>query len=472
MILVLLSKFCGSGESIPGYMLCQTLVEEGHALYVTTTTPEGSELEKEIHSATNISRQSKGSIRILHPECEEFDEPKTEWIAKLYKTYFGYLSELRDVHTIIGTLPGTAKTAVDLRKALNCKVVLLTSVKIGADQEELKTEFNKLAELADEVWSVGPGLFAHFHDIFQEAGSTISGKHKELLLKPDRDPCYRKGSVSPHDNPTLIRKVVSAWNHGHSFFYKGRKTVSRGSNLQNFFAVGGALANINKHQLQRHELKIQWHVHGLKNHENLSTSIKSEANGDILGLVPLNSPNCLDDVKLKNCLAFIVPDVDESTFNFVALSAIWQGVPTIVPSESSVGKFLLNLTCPVKTRAVVTLTGDIKADRETWIKKLHKEILNYDAKPIQWARELSEYLQNNPQLWQLDLNVLKSTQSTIHPGQEHDLNTLKSTSGHETSVIYSKEDKFHSSSAIPKVGINIALKMTVRKRVRCSPTGI
>ena len=99
--------------------------------------------------------------------------------------------------------------------------------------------------------------------------------------------------------------------------------------------------------------------------------------------------------------------MDES-LNFAALSAIWLGIPTIISSQSALGKFLLNLDCPSKTRAVVILSGNPDADREVWIDKIHKEILDEHANPIGWARQLSEYLQNDPQLWELDLSVLSS----------------------------------------------------------------
>ena len=180
-----------------------------------------------------------------------------------------------------------------------------------------------MAEHADAIWSVGPDLFAHFHDIFQEAKVLISHKHEQILLQPNG---LNSGRVqcSPPPGSPRIRKLFSLWNNGQSFSYKGRKKSSKGSNLQNFFSFGGALASINDKKLLEHEQKLQWNVHGLKDQDKVVTTINSQANGNTIGLEALKYPTCLDDIKLQNCLAFIVLDITEETFNFVALSAIWH----------------------------------------------------------------------------------------------------------------------------------------------------
>ena len=61
----------------------------------------------------------------------KLEEPTPEWIAKLHKAYFSRLQALKNVDLIIGTLPGTTKAAVDLKKSLKCKLVLLAATKIG-----------------------------------------------------------------------------------------------------------------------------------------------------------------------------------------------------------------------------------------------------------------------------------------------------------------------------------------------------
>ena len=392
--------------------MCQRLIQEGQDLYVTTTTPKNQGLQDEIDTAKRLTDRRSGSVTLLRPQYEEFEEPAPEWVSKLHKTYFGCLSELENIHTIIGTLPGTAKAAVEMASYLECKLVLLATTKIGTDQDELKTEIQKLSEQADEIWSVGLDLFEYFQDIFKDGDGALCAKHKKILLQPDRQKMHQM-SISNTTN-TGIRKVVSFWNQGHPRMYKGKPKTSKGSNLQNYWAFGGALAEINDEYVKRNESKIQWIVHGLKGQDQVIESLKSQTKGNTLGLVPQKKPNSLDDVKLQNCLAFLVPDITEETLKFVALSAMWQGVPTIVPSESSVEKFLLSLsdlgiTCPAISRAVITLTGEIKVDKEKWITKLYKEVLNHDANPRQWAKELAEMLHQNKQLWHVDLTVFNAT---------------------------------------------------------------
>ena len=138
-------------DSLIGYRLCQKLVEEGYDLLVTTTA-KGEHLDNEIKAAKQMTQTLKGTVTLAEPEHEEFEEPSTEWIVKFHKHYFAYLSGLENVDTIIGTLPGTTKTAVDLKRALQCKLILLAATKIGGEQEDLKAEINSLIPEADEVW--------------------------------------------------------------------------------------------------------------------------------------------------------------------------------------------------------------------------------------------------------------------------------------------------------------------------------
>ena len=114
MILVLLYRFNECPESLPGYILCQKLIRWGHDLLVTSTA-RTDEMKEEKQAARLMTEKWRGSVAIVEPDFEELEEPTPEWIAKSHRQYFGYLSTVRDVHTIIGTLPGTAKTAVDLR---------------------------------------------------------------------------------------------------------------------------------------------------------------------------------------------------------------------------------------------------------------------------------------------------------------------------------------------------------------------
>ena len=83
---------------------------------------------------------------------------------------------------------------------------------------------------------------------------------------------------------------------------------------------------------------------------------------------------------------------------------MWQGIPTLVSSQSSIGKWL-KLQCPEVDKCVITLTGDSQTDKETWIKNIQKHILDGNVNPFVWAinlkkflRDRSRYMSNNSEL--------------------------------------------------------------------------
>ena len=197
-----------------------------------------------------IVRKYRGSITLLKPaEYEEDEEPSPEWIAKLHKTYFGYLSDLQDlkVQTIIGTLPGTTKTAVNLKKVSQTKIklILLATTKIQTNQNNLESdvekEVNKFAGHADEIWSVGPDLFSYFDLIFEKSNV----EHKQIIFKPDDEESYRS-----HNIPGT-KRITSVWNQGHQLYFKGQQQKSNGSTKQSFEILGDAVALINEENKMR-----------------------------------------------------------------------------------------------------------------------------------------------------------------------------------------------------------------------------
>ena len=410
MVLFLQSGFSESGDTLPGFKLCQHLINHGYHVNVTTTS-SGARLQSEKTIAKDLTAKSKGSVNLLEPNYLKNECPSTGWIANQHKHYFGYLSELKDVDTIIGTIPGTLQTAVDLKKTLKCKLVLLPTIKIKAEQEDLKKEINSLAEYADEIWSLGADTYCYYQNIFQEVDGTASSKHSDILLQPffDRtDLVYhwnRSYSRFRRGNKD-IKKIVSIWTKPYIFFNRGRETYSGGSNIQNFQTLAPAVGYINGNAVKRHLGTIHWYVHGLKFQDPTIKSIEEKAKPNVLKITALKEVTSTEDLSWKNCLAYIDPNIEDESFNFNALNAYWLGIPTIVSSQSSVGKILLCLSCPRKHSAVITLTGNPDLDKGIWIDKIYKELINEDARPIQWAREISEYLHSNSYLWKLDLSLL------------------------------------------------------------------
>ena len=425
MILVLLYRFCESQDSLIGYRLCQQLGEDGYDLLVTTTA-KGENLENEQKAAKQMSEKWKGKVTLAEPQHEEFDQPSPEWIAKLHKAYFSYLSRLKDTDTIIGTLPGTTTTGVDLKRALGCKLVLLAATKIGGTQEDIKAEINTLVPEADEIWSVGSDICDHYHNIFHEASSpsivhdisSSSIVHKQILMKPlsyGENQFYWNWNSQDRIQNSGISKLVTVWNDGYKFYYKGKEEHAKGSSAEMFAVLNAALSEISKDAQLRHIKKLQWNIHGLRNKDDDIRLIRHQCNSYSIQLNALRTVNNLDTLTWKNCQTYIVPDLQEHSFNFIALTAMWLGIPTLISSESSVGKFLLGLDCPFKTRPVVNLSGNTEEDKAIWIEKIFKEILNHDARPIDWAKELSEYLQKTHKLWQLDLTVPSTNIPTNAP---------------------------------------------------------
>ena len=399
MILVLLPRFSECAESLLGFQLCLQLVKLGYELYVTTTSTV-KRFESESKTANDVSGKFEGSITLIQAQGVDLDQPD------LHSSGFESLRKLQNVDTVIGLFPLTTRTAVELKRVFNCKLVLLTTNKLSGGHEYLRQDLGGLAKESDEIWSVGPDTYMYYQSLFQD-----QSKHKEVLLQPTTTalPYWELNAGKPKSK---IKKFVSLWNSGHSQISTGKKVNLNESNLRSYSTVCSALGTINKKGHQK--TTIQWNVHGLKYQDGITKSIHDQAKPDKIKLNALSAASSIEETSWKNYQVFIVPDFVDQSLNFVALSAIWLGIPTIVSSQSALGRFLLNLDCPIKTRAVVILSGNPAADREAWIDKIHKEILDDRANPTQWARELSEYLQSNPQLWELDLSVFSSDYSARH----------------------------------------------------------
>ena len=401
MILVLLYRFNESPESLPGYILCQKLIQWGHDLLVTSTAGT-DELKEEKQAARLMAEKWRGSVAIVEPDFEELEEPTLEWIARSHKQYFGHLSVQNDVHTIIGTFPGTAKTVVDLKGDLACRLVLLTTTKIEADQEDQRAEARRLCGSADEVWSFGYEMFTRYEDIFQEV-TQPNVKHEQIMLGPEfgnTEPFrYWEWNGPIQNRSSAKKKIVSVWNKGHHYFTKGKPSSSRGSCPQSYHTLCSALLKINTDAQLRDTQKIQWNVHGLRGQAEAIKFIQNISNPAAVQLVPLRNIKALKDITWKNCSAFIVPDNDDESFNFIALAAVWQGIPTIVSAESPIGKLLLKLPTPSNIRPIIYLTGDPTEDAEKWTDKLYLDILNDTASCMEWAQQLSSCLHDEAKKW-------------------------------------------------------------------------
>ena len=398
MILVLLYRFSDSQESLLGYELCQRLVQEGNHL-LDTTTSTSKWLENEIQRAKELTETTSGSITIIEPEYRELEEPCIDWIANLSKQYFGRLYGLPKVDMIIETLPGTSQTAVELKESLKCKLILLATSKIQSENNNLKNKSISLAEKADEIWSVGPDIYQHYQKILQELGDKSHDNHKEILLPP---PIRSFPSLDGDAKEQQARyKIVSIWNKPVPFFHKGKKMYSKGSDLKRFSSFGEALEHINANSVQQQ--KLTWNVYGLRFADFLIDLIKTGAKPNKLQLNALGKVPPVDSLNWNANIGFVLPDVRDESFSFNAFCSICLGIPTLVSRHSSIGKLLSNLSCPTANRSLVSLTGILSQDMDTWVEKIENNILSDDAK--QWAKELGERVRSNSDLWKLDSSV-------------------------------------------------------------------
>ena len=402
MILVLLSSFSESLDSLHGFKLCQKLAEDGCDVLVTTTTQRGKPVDLEKQMARKMSSELKGSIKLLEPNPYYKEKRCKEWIANNYRQHFDYLAKKTDIELIIGMLPGTTETAVELKDALKCKLVLLATKKFGTSESDLKTQINEYASKAEEVWSFGSDTFDHYENVFKNIDKC---KHRTLLLQPcctnSINKFYWQTSYQPKIPSHGVKTLVSVWNNPVPFCSNDHVIHSSGSSIKDFATFDAAFNEINRGMGQRPRDKLMWNVHGLKNNEVVLNSIKQQVKPNTLQLRDLNSLLSVDYLFRMNCQAFIAPDLVDDSFNWTALTALWLGIPTIVTSQSSIGKFLLQLPCPdeTKARAVINLSGDPVSDKEAWIRKIQKEVLNKDENPLKWAREIRKYLHSNTQLW-------------------------------------------------------------------------
>ena len=404
MILVLLHKFSESQDSIIGYKLCEKLAEEGFDLLVTSTT-KNVEQQAEVKAANCMTETLTGSVRITEVEPEVLETPTPERIYNLQRSHFSRPTDANAIEAIIGALPGTAQCAIELKNMMYCRVILLAQMKISTTKENFKAEVRRLASCADEIWSMGSNVYGHYEEIFREDKKGKRKKmknitHKEMMVPPEISNTLEIFSKKFRKDRHVL---VSVWDSKFHYHISDMKKITKGSSKQAFYAVKSAITRIQKGH-KGSEAKILWNIHGLeaKEYTRRDESIPSQVNINILANIP--SP---DNISWDHCTVYIAPDVHDKSFNFLALVALWFGVPTLVSEDSSIGKFLSSLMTPLKEKPIVRLTGDFKSDRKAWYKKLKEELFSKEANPTQWAKELSEFLKTSQELWQLDLSVLK-----------------------------------------------------------------
>ena len=328
---------------------------------------------------------------------------------------------------------------MELRKILRCRLLLVATTKLPSE-EILKKEVRKLSSYADEVWSMGPDIYSHYDEIYRDFKHKVS--HKKIMLKPDIKTDLQT-FYWDWDRQTSIEyeRLVTVWNNAYPYFFKGREKYAAGSDMKNYFSLTSALEKINK------EIPVlAWDIHGLKEKEGILEHIRGPR-CESVNINPLPDVQFIQDLSLKHCLAFVAPDFQDESFNFLALTAMWLGIPTLVSKESSVGRFLLTLDTPLKFKPIVNFTGDSVTDRDVWANKIAEELLSYENNPVTWAKELAEHLCSSPDIWKLDLSVLNEPMVRFTRQDNIDSTTHSSIAEELTSANVASETPFLSLQA-------------------------
>ena len=394
MILVLLTRFNDSQESMIGFSLCQKLAEQGYQLYVITTST-GEILEQEIQKAYDICTKTKGSVTLVQLQCKEDENPKAEWIVTHHEKYFGFLSELSDIDAVIGLLPGTEDTAVELKEALDCKLVFFASTEIPEDKQN---DLDRVAQIADEIWIFGSDTY-HFYNKYLD--TSLCDKLKELSIQPFLEKFIKNRIYSFHESRSNEAKITSGWKSSDTGYVFRKEVVTKGSHAQSFVSVGSALQKLH---CETNSTEIQWRIFGMSSADKVTLDDHAKVHKFNSSLFTKILSH--EEFSWNDCSAFIAPGVKESDFSFDALTAILYGIPTLVSSQSAIGNFLQQLKCPEKTKALVDLTGDANRDQEIWTKKIRKELLDKHSNPKQWAKEIRKDIIKSFQAWSKSVLVL------------------------------------------------------------------
>ena len=186
--------------------------------------------------------------------------------------------------------------------------------------------------------------------------------------------------------------LLSFWNHSNSYNIKDIKKSSKGSTIESFLPVAAAIEKIHEQNLQVSMTRLEWNINGLLFKKKLIRELRDHRHPHKFPINALENVSSPYNISWSQYLAYIAPDTDDKSFNYFALVPLFLGVPTLIAEQSSVGQFLQSLKSPLSQKPIVKLTGDFKHDKDAWFTKLQNEFFSKEAKPMQWAMELSEYL--------------------------------------------------------------------------------
>ena len=207
---------------------------------------------------------------------------------------------------------------------------------------------------------------------------------RELSFQPFTETTSRKLSPSTQrgkSKATEERNIISVWRNPFLLHLFRKKSEVKGSNVNSFVSLGLALRELNSNPGPRG--KTSWLIHHLDSENWNSFEDHAKLYGSTFSIFTKVAPE--GEIIWENFSVFIDPGVEDQTFNFTALTAISLGIPTFVSSQSTVGKFLLQLNSQLAARAIVELTGDVVTAKKKWLNKISEE-LQEKGTSSQWAK--------------------------------------------------------------------------------------
>ena len=205
--LVRLSHFRKTPDSLLGFLLCQSLVQEGHEVLIVSDAEEEDEIKEEKAAAKDLMKLFKylGQVRVA--------SSKDIW------------SKIQHVSTVIGVEPKMIDSALSLKATFNYRLIIATSTKL--DKETIAY----LTEKVDELWSIGPKLYDSHQMILPKMSKLL---HQCLVFFPkwplkslvEENQSSSENLLSPGaDIESLLAKClkrVSIWKEHEGCLFCGK----------------------------------------------------------------------------------------------------------------------------------------------------------------------------------------------------------------------------------------------------------